>query len=273
MERKKRVEEIKRLIQEKRKEPSHALFRFLTSKGIAKSIAEEIASEFILHHEELPSLQQIVAKKVRTIKNPEALSSKKIAFIGAPGVGKTTLILKLAEHYSRQNKRIAILTLEPEKIRAQILKCHLHSLAEIPVFEKWHSFQTFEMVLIDTPGCNFYDESAIDLLGELLSCCQEIEIVLTLSSTAKEEDLFAAVHQFSSLRPSGLSFTKLDETLTSGNLINILAKTELAIYFVSYGSFLNGGVQVADPIKITHKILTDLNGEKFQFLRRMALVE
>ena len=129
-----------------------------------------------------------------------------------------------------------------------------------------------EVILIDTEGCNFYQPHRIDQLGETIApLSQESEIVLTLSAAAKEVDLYGAIHQFSPLRPASVLFTKLDETLASGVVINIATKADLPIGYIAYGYPLPGEVHIADGNAITHKILTDFNEEEFQFLRHLTV--
>ena len=62
----------------------------------------------------------------------------------------------------------------------------------------------------------------------------------------------------------------MDETLTSGKVINLLAKTDLAIYFVTQGGFLEGKIEVGNGTLMTHDILTSHNGEMFQLIKQMA---
>lgn len=271
MERKKNVAEIKRLIQErKQNEGAYAsLTRFLIAKGISRTLSEEITLVFAEEKKELSSLKQILAAYVKTTGEMNLSQPKRLALIGPTGVGKTTTLVKLALHFSQQkNKRVALLTLDKQKKGA---RAQLEHAAGIAVFEDLPKAGEYDLVLIDTPGCNFYQNHRIDELGELLANYPDIEMVLTLSAAAKEIDLYGAIHQFSPLQPKSLIFTKLDETLSSGVLLNIAAKSDLPIRYIAYGYPLPGEIQLADPYNITHKILTDFNEEEFQVLRQLSV--
>lgn len=256
---KKNVTEIKRLFQE-RKEANQALLRFLISKGISFAVAEEILKEG-------GNLVEAIASRLRVTGDLNFDRPQKIALIGPTGVGKTTTLLKLAEYYLAMQKRIAVMTLDVAK------KSFLMSWAEqnkIPFLTNVNT--DVDLLLIDTEGCNYYLPHRIEELGEKMAAMgEDIEIVLTLSAAAKEVDLYGAVHQFSPLCPTSLAFTKLDETLASGVLVNVTVKSDLPIRYIAYGYPLPGEIQIADPQTITHKILTDFNREEFQLLRQLSL--
>jgi flagellar biosynthesis protein FlhF len=266
MQLKRNVSEIKRLFQERR-EATQALVRFLTSKGIAPSIAEEIVNTLAQEGKEMGGIKEVVAGRLHVTGELAFGRPHKLAFVGPTGVGKTTTLLKLAQHYLNQKRKVSLMTLDEAKKEA------LQTLAEkqgILVVESVDAAE--DILLIDTEGCNFYLPNRVDALGEKIAEAGEgIEVVLTLSAAAKEVDLYGAVHQFSPLCPSSLVFTKLDETLASGVLVNVSVRTDLPIRYIAHGYPLPGEVQVADPKDITHKILTDFNKEEFQFLRQLTL--
>ena len=264
---KQNVSEIKRLFHE-RKEASQALLSFLISKGISPIIAEKILCELEQEGKEIGNVKEAVARRLRVAGELDFQHPHKLVFIGPTGVGKTTTILKLAEHYIRQNKKIALMTLD--ELKKGVLEEWSRN-KEIPFFDNLKSSHSLvDLLLIDSEGCNFYLPNRIDDLGEKMAELGEgIEIVLTLSAAAKDVDLYGAVHQFSPLCPSTLTFTKIDETLAPGVLVNVCVKTDMPIRFIAYGYPLPGEVQIADAKSITHKILTDFNKEEFQFLRHL----
>lgn len=146
--------------------------------------------------------------------------------------------------------------------------------AKVPFFlgiEAYSNLQGFDLVLIDTEGCNYYQPNRIDGLGELLAECGEVKKLLTLSAATKDVDIYGAIHQFSPLEPTGLVFTKLDETLASGALLNVTQKTSLPIHYIAHGYPLPGNIELASAKEITKKILADFNHQEFQFLRQLIM--
>lgn len=270
MERKKNVAEIKRLMQERREAAGAclSLTRFLASKGVARPIAEKIALEFSQNGCELSRLKNCLVEQIRTAG--ELSFPSRLALIGPTGVGKTTTLLKLADYYRRQKKKVAIAAMDYEKSGAYAQLQRYADEWGIALHRSPDQAQG-DLVLIDTTGCNYYQPSRVDRLGEQLSACGSVEILLTLSASTKDVDLFGAIHQFSPLQPASLAFTKLDETLASGVLINVSAKTDIPIRYVAYGYPLPGEIQLADPHEITHKILTEFNQNEFNYIRYLAL--
>ncbi|MCH9626099.1 MAG: Flagellar biosynthesis protein FlhF [Chlamydiales bacterium] len=261
------VSEIKRRVN-KRKEAMLSLCRFLITKGISPSLAEEIISELTNDGKEIGGVKNLIAKRMRVTGDLSFEIPQKLALVGPTGVGKTTTLFKLAQYYKTLNKTVAITTLDTSKIESfKKLSSHYNIL-----FAENLSESDTDLLLIDTEGCNYYQPNRVDELGQILGDTgEEIEVVLTLSAVAKEVDLIGAIHQFSPLCPSSLAFTKLDETLASGVLVNLCHKTDLPIRYIAHGYPLPGKVEVAHAELFTHKILTDLNDEAFQALRHLSL--
>jgi flagellar biosynthesis GTPase FlhF len=270
MERKKNVAEIKRLIQEKKEaaDTHFSLTRFLISKGVARPIAEKISLAFSQEGCALSSLKESLVKEIHTAG--ELVFPARLALVGPTGVGKTTTLLKLADHYRKKNKTVAIAALDFEKGGAYAQLQRYADEWGVALHTSLDQAQG-DLILIDTTGCNFYQPFRVDRLGDQLSAWGPVDILLTLSASTKEVDIYGAIHQFSPLRPSSLAFTKLDETLSSGILINVSAKTDLPIRYITFGYPLPGEVQLADPYKITHKILTEFNQKEFNHIRHLSL--
>lgn len=243
------------------------LARFLISKGVARGIAEEIAEDFWQNGRKLGSLKQSLVKRIQIAG--ELSFPRRVALVGPTGVGKSTILLKIADFYRKQAKNVSIVALDLEKGGAFAQLERYTSQWDMPLYESLESAEG-DLILIDTTGCNFYQPNRVDQLGEQLVACGEVEILLTLSAAAKEVDLYGAIHQFSPLCPTSLAFTKLDETLASGVLINVSSKTDIPIRYIAYGYPLPGEIQLADAQEITHKILTDFNQEEFHYLRQLT---
>ncbi|MEZ5314607.1 MAG: hypothetical protein R3E91_00095 [Chlamydiales bacterium] len=306
MERKKNIAEIKRLIKEKKdlyplvgrsipyqkntdsknlslsyfsgfkdskpyvekesRESILALTHFLLSKGISQKIIQKITLPFLGKSWSMDELKNSLVKEIETVG--DLAVPNRLALVGPTGVGKTTTIMKLAKYYSHRDKTVAIVELNKKAHYSQLK--HYSDQEGIAYYQSLNKVEG-DLILIDTEGCNFYQSNQIDNLGEQLSSFRPVEILLTLSAATKEVDLYGAIHQFSPLCPNSLIFTKLDETLTSGILINIASKTDLPIRYITSDFPLPGKVEIANPYKIIHKILTEFNKKEFNQIRYLSL--
>jgi flagellar biosynthesis protein FlhF len=179
---------------------------------------------------------------------------KVLAFIGPTGVGKTTALAKLAaKQVIERNKKVALITVDSYRIAAsEELKIYGKAIG-IPVktaatpcafTAAVNAFRQHDLILVDTPGINSENHSEIEDLKSYLEVIPSIEIHLLLSAGAKEDDLFNTIKRLGVFPIQYLIFTKLDESATFGNLINLLVDHQLPL------SFLTTGRQVPDSIEI-----------------------
>ena len=175
------------------------------------------------------------------------------AFIGCTGVGKTTTVAKLAAVQSRRyKKRVALITLDNYgiaakkqlKTYAQIIGIPLETpvnIAELKRSIKKHKDK--ELIIIDTPGINPHNQELIQDLKGQFAKLSNLQTHLVLSATTKEKDLIATTEAFKEMNIHRLLFTKIDESCTYGNIVNLLIRTNIPL------SFLCGGRKVPDDIE------------------------
>ncbi|MGB9441591.1 MAG: flagellar biosynthesis protein FlhF [Desulfobacterales bacterium] len=175
------------------------------------------------------------------------------AFIGCTGVGKTTTVAKLAAVQSRRyKKRVGLITLDNYgiaaikqlKTYAQIIGIPLEApvnIAELKCSIKKHKDK--ELIIIDTPGINPHNQELIQDLKGRFAKLSNLQTHLVLSATTKEKDLIATTEAFKEMNIHRLLFTKIDESCTYGNIVNLLIRTNIPL------SFLCGGRKVPDDIE------------------------
>ena len=238
-------------------------FQHLLSQGVKRRVAREMveALDIKLLSKQSDFKEIIVSKVTEVLKEkrntpvrPSQNQSepKVMAFVGPTGVGKTTTIAKLAALQAIQHhKKVALITIDSYRIAAaEELKVYAKAIG-IPVKVAGtpsalkaaiNEFRNCDFILVDTPGINAKNSSEINDLNSYLEVIRPVDIHLLLSAGGKEADLFNIVEQLSAVNLHFLIFTKLDESITVGNLINLLSQTQLPL------SFLTTGRQVPDAI-------------------------
>ncbi|MFG0274593.1 MAG: flagellar biosynthesis protein FlhF [Phycisphaerales bacterium] len=168
-----------------------------------------------------------------------------IALVGPTGVGKTTTIAKLAATYRlRYNRKVGLLTCDTYRIAAvdqlrtyaNIMGVPLRvaqSAAEVEA--ACEAFADFDAVLIDTAGRSQHDAPRLDELRALLEAARPHETHLVLSGAASESVLLKAAERFRPLGPNRVIFTKLDETVSFGVLVNAARRIGAGLSFVTTG--------------------------------------
>ncbi len=229
------------------------------ARELLRSIAEDSLSE--------SALQSLVASKLVTA-GPIALEDgqpKVAMLVGPTGVGKTTTIAKLAAQYALlQRKRVGLITIDTYRIAAveqlrtysQIIDVPIrvvYSSTELPAAVR--EFANMDVVFVDTAGRSQRNTMQI---GELKACCErlkECEVHLVLSCTTKTRDLYDVVERFSVLPLHRVIWTKLDESTTFGNMLNVGIKHPLPISYVTTGQRVPEDVEVAEANKLASLVV------------------
>lgn len=216
--------------------------------------------------------QKIVLKLGQTKlidSNPENV--KYVFFMGPTGVGKTTSIAKIASEFKlTRKKNICLVTsdtyriaaVEQLKTYANILNVPLevvYSASELK--EMKERLDEFDLVLIDTAGRSHKNKSQGDDLRELVNAIPKEERCeyLVLSVTTKYNDLKQITKAYSDYEDYRLVFTKLDETSTLGNILNIKLLTNAPLSYSSWGQDVPNDFGKIDTQSIAKQLLGGSN--------------
>jgi flagellar biosynthesis protein FlhF len=168
-----------------------------------------------------------------------------VAFIGPTGVGKTTTIAKLAANFKLRGRcRVGLITIDTYRIAAvdqlrmyaQILDVPLQVvLTPNELAEAIGKMRDRDVILIDTAGRSHNDAVRIQELKDFLDAAGPTEVHLVLSSAASEKNLLQAVERFSQVRVDKIVFTKLDEAVGFGVILNVLKRVDKALSYITMG--------------------------------------
>jgi len=197
------------------------------------------------------AVRQAVARAARFDEQaghlPESEDGKArvIALVGPTGVGKTTTIAKLAATFKlKQGKDVAMITLDTYRIAAvDQLKTYANILGvplevvtsphEVAQAVARHSHR--DAVLIDTAGRSQRDDDRLTELSAFIKAARPHETHLVLSSTSTQRVLLETVERFAPIQTDRIIFTKLDEAVTFGTLINVASRVNKKLSYFTTG--------------------------------------
>lgn len=253
------------------------LYRQLGSQGVEEGIASELIDELnsLLSSVRSPTTDTLKRTLIHILENRgittkrvriEAGKQKIAAFIGPPGVGKTSTIAKLAVAAKIRNKNgsVALITLDNDRIAAiQQLKIYAKIIG-IPIQAASNPkelkktikrFQNKSLILVDTAGLSQNNTGQINDLKGAFQRIRHLEVHLLLSATTKEADLMDMIQRFNPISFTRLIFTKLDESTSYGNLLNILVRTKIPFSYFTNSRDIPDGIEIATLEKLVDLIL------------------
>ncbi|MCP3954403.1 MAG: hypothetical protein GY697_19635 [Desulfobacterales bacterium] len=263
------------------------LHGFLIKKGVAETIAADLVKQLPVEGIGLGSLdpESTAVTLTEALEQLGALAGPikvaqtgqtVVAFVGPTGVGKTTVVAKLAAAQAiDMGRRVGVITLDCQRIGAveqiriftDIIGVPMEVASDKKSFAgALHRLGSCELILIDTRGTGIHDHEALKDLRSLFKTRRGISTQLVLGAGTQDADLDATVHFFDSLSVDGLLFTKLDECTACGNLINQLVKTRIPISYISDGQQIPEDLYPATIRRLVDIFIRPLN-------RRQSLPE
>ncbi len=192
-----------------------------------------------------------------------------LLFMGPTGVGKTTTIAKIASYYvMEEKKKVALLTADTYRIAAAEQLRTYANILEVPFRVVYTAeearqaildFREFDYIFIDTAGHSHQNEELLTKMKELLETVKETGVYqtfLVLSATTKYRDLLKIASSYREITDYQLIFTKLDETDSLGNLLNLTLFTESEIAFVTCGQNVPEDIEQFNPQKTVKQLLS-----------------
>ncbi|MCI9200877.1 MAG: flagellar biosynthesis protein FlhF [Lachnospiraceae bacterium] len=280
-------EEEKAEEEEEEKPPSEfeKLMKLLYNTMLDNEVDEKYANQIIDEMEKsakpnMPfdyALTNVYQKMVLKFGKPEGISpaengTKVIFFIGPTGVGKTTTIAKLASFYIvDEKKKVALITSDTYRIAAAEQLRTYAGILEVPfrvvyspeeIQQSLGIFSGYDYIFIDTSGHSYQNEEQKQSMSRIVHSIDgeaETEVYLVLSATTKYKDLLKIVDAYSEITEFKLIFTKLDETSSLGNLLNIKLYTGTALSYITCGQNVPDDFCVFSPQDAVRQLLGGKN--------------
>jgi flagellar biosynthesis protein FlhF len=189
-----------------------------------------------------------------------------LAFLGAPGVGKTTTAAKLALRLTRAGKRVALVTTDTHRVgsveQAKALGKHI-GCSVIALREPSRLAQALagttpkpDVVLVDTTGRPEQDAQALDRLAGALAVEQvsaQLVRYLVLPASASREAMQRAAQATAC---DGCIITRLDETCRPAPVLEQALHAKLAVAFLCDGPDLEANLHRASAGLFADLLLT-----------------
>ena len=183
-------------------------------------------------------------------------NSKVVALVGPTGVGKTTSIAKLAAISKiLHNLDVGIISIDTYRLGAID---QLRIFSEISNIDLLVAYEPDEMpgliaklrnkdlILIDTVGRSQKNKEELRNIRKFLDKVPVDDTFLVLSATSSAKNMMDAADKFSLFNYSSFLFTKIDEAITYGNLINITMNYNKPIIFLTNGQVIPDDIISAD---------------------------
>ena len=119
-------------------------------------------------------------------------------------------------------------------------------------------FEDYDLIFVDTAGFSHKNEVQREDIKRLINGINpdfEKEVYLVLSATTKYNDLIEIVDIYREISDFKLIFTKLDETSTYGNILNVKMYTGADLSYVTNGQNVPDDIEVFDTQKIVKQLL------------------
>ncbi len=191
-----------------------------------------------------------------------------VFFIGPTGVGKTTTIAKIASRYKvEHNCKVAFITADTYRIAATEQLRVYANILDAPMSIVYSAEElnaaiervgSYDLVFVDTAGFSHKNAEQREDVKKLIAGLDEQyekEVYLVLSATTKYNDLQEIVDIYHEISDYKLIFTKLDETTSYGNILNIKLYSGADLSYVTNGQSVPDDIEIFETQKIVKQLL------------------
>ncbi|NRR30086.1 flagellar biosynthesis protein FlhF [Oxalobacteraceae bacterium] len=248
---------------QQREPQKNAVLREMLAAGFSASLARYLIEKLPAGRDSADSLRWIrtvLTRNLSTMANEDAMIEQGgvFALVGPTGVGKTTSTAKLAARCVMRHgpDKLALITTDAYRIGAheqlriygKILGVMVHSVkdeADLRIALK--ELRSKHTVLIDTVGVSQRDQMVTEQVAMLQGAGADVKRLLCLNATATLDTLNEVVRAYQGSGLAGCIMTKLDEAASIGNVLDVLIRQKLNLFYVSNGQRVPEDLHLADP--------------------------
>lgn len=248
------------------KDPRRAvLVNRLMAMGLTESMADQLAGYIPSHSNEEDAwnqAKQMLVQQINTTNNDIILRGGVVALVGPTGVGKTTTVAKLAARFAQTHgaDQVALISTDTYRIAGfeqlstygRIIGCQVKLAEDSEALAGLIAqFSDKKLILIDTAGMGQRDLRLTEHLASLIANARvRIRNYLVLSANTQQRVMQENVDRFKKIPLAGCIFTKLDESLSVGELISTAVQNGLPIGYLTDGQRVPEDIKVANADKL-----------------------
>ncbi len=248
--------------QQKREPVKATILRELLAAGFSASLSRYLT-------ENLPAgataangmtwIKTVMARNISAVADESAMLEEGgvFALVGPTGVGKTTTTAKLAARCVMRHGpgKLALITTdgyriggyEQLRIYGKILGVMVHSVKdESDLRIALDELKNKHTVLIDTVGVSQRDHMVTEQVAMLQGAGSRVKRLLCLNATSTGETLNEVVRAYQGSGLAGCVMTKLDEAATIGNVLDVVIRHKLNLFYVANGQRVPEDLHVAN---------------------------
>ena len=275
---KKEMESIRQLLEHQvsglmwqdmaQKDPSKALLvNRLMELGINETVSEQIAGFTPSHLNEQDAWQhalKLMSQQLNTTNNDIIHRGGVVALVGPTGVGKTTTVAKLAARFAQIHgaDQVAMISTDSYRIAGfeqlvtygRIIGCQVKLAQDHQTLDALlQQFAKKKLVLIDTAGMGQRDLRLAEHLTTLIANSRvKIRNYLVLAANTQQRVMQENVERFKRVPLAGSIYTKLDESVSVGEIIATSIKNGLPIGYLTDGQRVPEDIKVANAEKLVN---------------------
>lgn len=225
--------------------------------GLARSLVENVPDGLDYRAGWHRALALLVMR-LRTQNDPIMREGGRIALLGPTGVGKSTVVSKLAARYALKHgsDKVAIVSMDDRRLGAhqqmkafgRLIGVVVMTARDVPELAgQLEDLAARRLVLIDTPGSAPDDQRFRELALALDGLGAGIQPYNVMSATT---DYLASTKLFNVTADLGLAgciLTKLDEAATLGPSLSAIIEAGLPLTYTSAGQRVPDDLDIVDP--------------------------
>lgn len=269
-------EQLPAVIKNLDNEDIQRLYNSLKEQEIEDEIIEQILHDCVSSMNKglpLVTTKEMIESRFKKIvhqyvdKDINKVTSKIMFFVGPTGVGKTTTIAKLAAHYSlNEGKSIGLVSADTYRIAAveqlktysDILNIPLEVIySPMEIHQAVQKLSHKDIIMVDTAGRSHKNEKQMSELQRLITEVKDKEVYLVVSCTTKNIDMKEIVETYNFLDDYKIIFTKVDEAVTFGTILNTALQTQKPVSYITTGQNVPDDIEPISVDKIISLLMKE----------------